>query len=328
MAKNKLTFLDGNAAAHLGDKGEIWFASSLPAGWVWQPPRRDFGKDGVIVIRDNSRLHNLEFTFQIKTSENHKIKGKSVVLSGVSRSSVQYWFASPVPTLIVALDIKKETAWYVWHTDAFRHPKEVFGKNTKTISINVPSSNTLSAEGWIRIREDLEAHYSSLQTALANDVQTKRMLLSISNISRTASNLMKLGQRSVPEQPFTEDEGFRIMLEQIDVRLLIDSVAAMLTWIPKDLSQHKNIEFWLESFMQMSLEIWPRLMELQPYGSDLAPDTDLSFSPHSMRENRPKMVVSMVELLAMLTRVDVKNASAGSEKSAHADSASTASGEE
>ncbi|MBX3282014.1 MAG: DUF4365 domain-containing protein [Acidobacteria bacterium] len=74
-------------------------------GWVWQPPRRDFGKDGLIVVRDESKLHNLEFSVQIKTSMSPRIRGGEVLLSGVSRASIQYWFASPLPTLIIAVDL-------------------------------------------------------------------------------------------------------------------------------------------------------------------------------------------------------------------------------
>jgi len=84
----------GSAHSHLGDQGELWFAAALPLGWVWQPPRRDFGKDGLIVIRDGSELHNLEFSVQIKTSERPRVHDGFIVLSGMSRSSIRYWFAS------------------------------------------------------------------------------------------------------------------------------------------------------------------------------------------------------------------------------------------
>src|SRR5258708_18301690 len=112
--------------AHVGDQGEIWFAAQLPRGWVWQPPRRDFGKDGLIVIRDNSDLHNLEFSVQVKTSVRPDIQQGWVVKSGVSRSSVLYWFASPLPTLVVAVDIVARKAWYTWHLDLFESPAVLF----------------------------------------------------------------------------------------------------------------------------------------------------------------------------------------------------------
>jgi hypothetical protein len=52
------TSQSGVAPSHLGDQGELWFAAMLPAGWVWQPPRRDLGKDGLIVIRDGTTVQH------------------------------------------------------------------------------------------------------------------------------------------------------------------------------------------------------------------------------------------------------------------------------
>lgn len=304
LTNNKIRIQEGHIKSHLGDKGELWFAASLPDGWVWQPPRRDFGKDGLIVIRDGSKLHNLEFTFQIKTSARHKIKNNVVTLSGVSRSSVQYWFASPIPTLIVAYDTGRKTAWYVWHTDAFRNPRELFGSKSKTISIKIPTKNVLAGNGWRNLRSDIDGYYNSLKRALHTDAQLNQLMLSINNIARTVSNLMKIGARSVPDKPFTKDEGILIMTEQIDLKLLIESIRAILTWIPKDIRQYKSVEFWLESFTTIALSSWPNLMNLPPYGSDIDPDCDFSFYPHLVRENRPKLVVAMVDLLVLLTRTE------------------------
>lgn len=149
--------------ANLGDQGELCFASVLPQGWVWQPPRRDFGKDGLIVIRDGTRLHDLEFSVQIKTSAKPRIRGDSIVLSGIPRSSIRYWFASPLPTLVVAVDISCRTGWYVWHLDLFDSPKEFFDTDTKTVTIRVPASNQLDRAGWQAIREYIERHFSGLQ---------------------------------------------------------------------------------------------------------------------------------------------------------------------
>lgn len=133
--------------SHLGDQGELWFAAALPQGWVWQPPRRDFGKDGLIVIRDGTELHNLEFSVQIKTSERPRIRDGSIVLAGISLSSIRYWFASPLPTLIVAVDIVNRVGWYAWHLDLYDSPKELFGFDAKTTSIRIPQKSQLNDDG-------------------------------------------------------------------------------------------------------------------------------------------------------------------------------------
>jgi hypothetical protein len=66
----------------IGDAGELWFASQLPIDWVWQPPRRDVGKDGLIVIKDGSELHNHEFSVQIKATKRPHFDKGTVVRGG------------------------------------------------------------------------------------------------------------------------------------------------------------------------------------------------------------------------------------------------------
>ncbi len=61
-----------NLNADIWDEGELWFASQLPRGWDWQPPRRDLGKDGLVVVRDDSELHNLEFAIQVSHLHWHR----------------------------------------------------------------------------------------------------------------------------------------------------------------------------------------------------------------------------------------------------------------
>lgn len=155
--------------SHLGDQGELWFATALPQGWIWQPPRRDFGKDGLIVIRDGTELHNLEFSVQIKTSARPRICDGS---SWHLRSSIRYWFASPLPTLVAAVDIVNRAGCYAWHLDLFDSPNELFGVETKTMTIRIPQKNQLNDAGWQSIRTDLDRHFRALQRALSTDAVT------------------------------------------------------------------------------------------------------------------------------------------------------------
>jgi hypothetical protein len=180
--------------AHIGDQGEIWFAGQLPFGWVWQPPRRDLGKDGLIVIRDNSDLHNLEFSVQVKTSERPVILEGSVVKSGVSRSSVMYWFASPLPTLVVAVDIVERSAWYAWHLDLFEPSADLFRSDQKTVTIRIPERNRLNETGWADIRRDLKQHFGSLLDALDAASISSRLIPTVNALVRNASNLLKLAK--------------------------------------------------------------------------------------------------------------------------------------
>src|SRR5882724_8018209 len=202
------------ARSHLGDQGELWFAAALPPGWIWQPPRRDFGKDGLIVIRDGTQLHNLEFSVQIKTSVRPRVRDGHVTISGVSRSSIQYWFASPLPTLVVAIDITNREGWYAWHLDLFDSPEELFGAKSETVTIRIPQVNQLNQIGWNSIRVELLKHFKALQRALSTDAVVPHLLKTVYSIARIVGNLIRLGSSAPPEPPLTQSEGMTLLIEQ------------------------------------------------------------------------------------------------------------------
>lgn len=147
----------------IGDAGELWFASQLPIDWVWQPPRRDVGKDGLIVIKDGTDLHNHEFSVQIKATRRPHFDKGTVRCSSIPTASVMYWLSSPQPTLVVVVDIANKRGWYSWHLDLFASSGDITGK--QTCSVRLPIRNTLDAEGWARIRERLRDHYLTLHRA-------------------------------------------------------------------------------------------------------------------------------------------------------------------
>ena len=286
--------------AHLGDQGELWFASVLPQGWIWQPPRRDFGKDGLIVIRDSTNLHDLEFSVQIKTSASPRIRGASIVLSGIPRSAVRYWFASPLPTLVVAVDISSRKGWYVWHQDLFDSPKEFFDAETKTVTIRVPTANELDEAGWNAIREYIERHFRGLQRALWTDSIAPSLMATVYQIARIVGNLIRLGATAPPEPPLTKSEGMSLLIEQIEVRDLIDTVTALLGRLPAESEARKQIDFWRSSFEQAAEEAFPRLKSLPPRGQNISADLELVFAPKLLLDLRPRLVLGGVDLIRLL----------------------------
>ncbi len=289
------------AQFHIGDQGELWFAAALPLGWIWQPPRRDFGKDGLIVIRDGSELHNIEFSVQIKTSAKPRIRDGHVVMSGISRSSVQYWFASPLPTLVIVVDISSHSAWYGWHLDLFHSPKEVFGTAADTVTIRIPEKNQLNDAGWKAIRADLLQHFRAIQRALTSDTVAPHVMVTLHNIARITGNLIRLGATAPPDPPLTESEGMAILIEQIELRDLIDTVRTLLQRLPDGSDACKQIAFWLKSFEQAALDAYPTIRAIPPRGSDIPADLELGFAPKRLLEVRPRLVLAAVDLLRLLT---------------------------
>lgn len=291
----------GSGQSHLGDQGELWFAAALPRGWVWQPPRRDVGKDGLIVIRDNTELHNLEFSVQIKTTTCPRFCDGHLVLPGVSKASVFYWFASPVPTLVVGVDINKHIGWYTWHFDLFDHPKTLLKTKAETISIRIPKENQLDTDGWKRLRRNLFEYFKSLQRALSTASVAPQLLRTVYQVSRIVGNLIRLGSSAPPIPPLTESEGISILIEQMEVRDFIQEVRTLLDKIGIHSEAHKPIAFWLASFKELAETAHPSLKVLPPPGHDIPCDLQLAFSPKRLVEARPKLILAGVDLIRLLT---------------------------
>ncbi len=287
--------------SHVGDQGELWFAAALPQGWVWQPPRRDFGKDGLIVIRDGSNLHNLEFAVQIKTSVRHRIHEGCVQLTGIPLSSIKYWFASPLPTLVAAVDIVNGTGWYAWHLDLFDEPDELFEMTTKTTTIRIPQSNQLNGAGWQSIRTDIARHFRALQRALSTDAVAPQLMATVYNVSRIVGNLIRLGSGAPPEPPLTKSEGLALLIEQLELQDLIKSVRALLRRVAAGSDAHKQIAFWLTSFESVADSSHPSLRTLPPHGNDIPGDFELQIAPKQLLESRAGLILAAVDLIRMLT---------------------------
>lgn len=301
MSNANPTSRRGMERLHIGVQGESLFTDALPLGWIRQTPSLDFGKDGLVVIRDASELHNIEFSVQIKTSAKPCIRDGQVLLSGVSRSSVQYWFASPLPTLVVAVDLSTRAMWYGWHLDLFNSPKQVFGTSARTVTIRIPQKNQLDEAGWKAIRTDLLDHFRALQRAITSDAMAPYFMATLNNIARITGNLIRLARMAPPEPPLTKDEGMELLLEQIELRDLIETVRAFLQRLSQTSDAYKQIEFWLKSFEETALSAHPSIPKLPPTGHDIPGDCEFAYAPKRIPEVRPRLVLAAVDLLRLLT---------------------------
>lgn len=291
----------GECRSHIGDKGELWFAHALPQGWIWQPPRRDLGKDALIVIRDGSELHNLEFYVQIKTSTRPISQGKDIRVKGISKTNVMYWFSSPLPMLIVAVNTTENSGWYAWLIDIFDSPKSLFKDNASTVAISIPHASRLDETGWTSIRASLLKHYRAIQRAFDNDTIASYVLTTVNSVSRIIGNLIRLGSGAPPEPPLTKKEGLALLVEQIELRDLIATVYALLCQIQVNTEAYKYIESWIASFEAMANAGHPSLTKLPPSGFDIQADFTLIVSPSNLIDMRPRLVLASIDLIRTLT---------------------------
>ena len=238
---------------------------------------------------------------QIKTTTFPRFRNGCLVLSGVSKASIRYWFASPVPTLVVGVDINNRIGWYAWHLDLFDSPEALFKTNAGTITIRIPQTNRLDASGWDQVRKDVFDHFNSLGRALSNDTIMPHLLETVFQLSRIAGNLIRLGSSAPPAPPLTQSEGMSILIEQMELRDLIRAVRKFLEKISGHSEVHKQIASWLTSFEDIAMKVHPSIEMLPPPGHDIPADLQLAFSPKHLAEARPRLILAGVDLIRILT---------------------------
>ncbi|MGB8952606.1 MAG: DUF4365 domain-containing protein [Candidatus Aminicenantales bacterium] len=289
----------------VGDQGEFWFASQLPVGWIWQPPRRDVGKDGLVVIRDHSPLHNTEFSVQVKTTENPTIRDGWVIKSGIPRSSVFYWFASPQPTLVIAVDIGYGRAWYSWHLDLFASPAEVISCASQTLSIRIPVQNVLDAKGWDAIKDSLKRHYGNLRAALDAARSAARLIPTVEALAVAVQNLVALDH--APNQPNAadllrrdHDALFFVLHEQCQYRDALAAVRSLHSLLASGSDAHKEIGAWLAAFEAHACMAYPKLREL-PAGYEFA-GIEVTFAAEALPLVRRQQIEAALHMISFLSK--------------------------
>ena len=234
---------------HLGDQGEFWFASKPGCNWFWHPPKRDFGKDGIVVIRDGSDLHNLEFAVQVKTTRKPTVRNAQVIKYGIKKSTVAYWLANPIPTLIVAIDIESQSGWYAWHMDLFGAPNVARHNATKSVTIRIPESNRMDDQGWDDIRARLRGFYSGLQRAFAVADRSYRLTPAVKALLTAVRNLASVAHLpDAAAKPHPDLEPILALHEQVQHRDILVAVRSLLPVLETASEPKRQIELWIESY--------------------------------------------------------------------------------
>lgn len=286
----------------IGDKGELWFASQLPYGWIWQPPRKDLGKDGLIVIRDESELHNLEFSVQIKTTQKPRLGNGELRFSNVSRSSVLYWMAGAYPTLIVAVNLSKESAWFAWHYELFRSVEDVQKAKGGSMTISVPTANELNSTGWNNIRSEIKRCYNRLYNSMSNGDSFVWIVASTSMICKAARNLLAISESLVPGKNFTEDEGFKILLEQQQHRNVLSMASKLLNGLNSETKLYRELLEWMSLYEATVRQAFPRLGPIAKK-VDNDPGSEVAFKPDALSSSRRHLIFMVFDLVELITRI-------------------------
>ncbi|MEK7718555.1 MAG: DUF4365 domain-containing protein [Bacteroidota bacterium] len=292
----------GEGRSAIGDKGELLFASRLPYGWIWQPPRKDLGKDGLIVIRDESELHNFEFSVQIKTTLKPRLSNKALRFSNVSRSSVLYWMAGAYPTLIVAVDLSNDRACYVWHYDLFNSVADVPKTSTGSLTISVPTDNELNTAGWNDIRSEIKRCYNRLYNSMSKGDSFVWVVASTGTICNAAKNLLKISESQVPGENITEDEGITILIEQQQHRNVLTVASRLLSGLSTESKLHRELREWSGLYETMVRQAFPRLGDAPTKIANQF-GTEVAFQPDALFSSRRQLIFMVFDLVSLITKI-------------------------
>ena len=285
----------------IGREGEIWFESQLPSGWVLQPPKMDVGVDGVVVIYDSSDLNGREFRIQVKASKRPKIRDSNIVVSGVKHSTVEYWFLSPLPTLVVAYDATEKLGYYRWHVDIFDEARESLKKrNEKTMSICVPTSNPLNGGAWETIKEDLHWHYRNLSESLHAARNAKSLLPTLHDLAAAVRQLNSIDHQAIPiDRRTTEQEGIPAILEMMQHRLVVASLSQLLSELDQDSEGTRALGAWIGSYSSKVNSVFPNFDELESW-EQVPPEFDIVFDKNLIHRTRYKLMELILEMIMLL----------------------------
>lgn len=293
----------GEESIAIGRQGEVFFESLLPRGWFLQSPTTDLGKDGLIVIRDNTDLHNLEFSVQVKSSEKPSISNGSVVIRNVSKSSIYYWFASTQPVMIVAVDLTQKKAWYSWHFELFHSPGDL-EDGKKAATIRIPTRSTLDAKSWDEIRTSVTKYYRSIHDALTMNSSSIWLLSATNIINTSVRNLIKMRGSTIPTGTPSESEGISLLIEQQQHNNVLTGANKCINALECGSPLKKHLEYWKHSYCEMVVECFPYInTETTSASNQLG--TNLAFKPEAIRKFREPLFFSAFDLVDILTRLPV-----------------------
>lgn len=290
----------------IGDAGENWFQSQLPEAWLLQKPTKDVGVDGVVVICERGVLNGKEFRVQIKASENLTIKNSKVILdkSRVKVSTINYWFISPLPTMIVAFDCSSKRGYYCWHIDVYEQVSNLTGKkDSSEIILRLPEQE-LTLESWENIRESLIWHSKNLVKALSEARNAKSTLPTIRKITAAVRMLNSIGNQPIPiENRTLQQEGMLALLELIQHKDIVSDLTKLLSELNPNCEGAVRLREWISSYHRTVLSVFPNFDNL-PDGDVIPPDYQIVFAKNLIHFVRPQLVQSALEIVMLLTPND------------------------
>ncbi len=284
----------------VGYEGERWFRSVLPRGWILQRPETDVGVDFLVVVSEDSELDKREFRCQVKSSKLLMRRGDSIVIRRIKRSTLDYWFLSPVPTLIVAYDVSENRGFFTWHNQLFEHIREKLTGAISTVSITVPTANELNEDGWDTIKENLRWHYRNLATSLAQARDARSLLPTIHDLAAAARQLNSIDHQPIPVAERTDQqEGILALIEIMHYRLVATTLSNLRSELLPASEGETRLRNWISAFEARVESVFPTFRDLTDW-QKVSPEFQLTYAKNLIHEQRYKLIEVILEMIMLL----------------------------
>lgn len=298
----RLAAPDSQFISNIIKQGENWFLSQLPSDWILQPSKIDTDVDGIVVISDKSELNGREFRVKVDVIKVATISNSMVVIPDIKRSSIEHWFLSPLPTLLVVYDATQKGGFFRWHSDLYDEVRDVLGRQEiEDISVSVPTRNRLNQEGWETIRENLKWHYHNLSEALHAARDAKSLLPTIHNLAAAVRQLNSIDHQSIPiDRRTKEQEGLLALMEMMQHRLIVSTLIHLLSELDQETEGAQRLQAWIDSYSSKVSSVFPNFVKLTNW-NQVPPDFELMYAKdliHSIRHQLMELVLEMIMLLA------------------------------
>lgn len=289
---------------HDGDEGEKWFDSNLPRGWKAHRPWPDVGVDRTVVVLDDSALNGHEFRVQVKAFGLVKRNAEGAVLiPGVKRSTLDYWFLSATPTLVVAVDLSSGEGFYLWHQDIPRDAlTKAFVGEVQSLTLTIPPHNRLDASGWTQIGNDLLDHHRSLVRSLRSAEGASRIEPVIHELAEAAKQLTNNDRQRlvIPiEERSSQQEGIIALTDMIQHRAVLRAADMLVDGLDPASPAVREIRDWQSSYHDQAASVFPELDSL-PEGDTIPGDFRFTYA-RQMHSIRPVLILAIVSFIVRLT---------------------------
>jgi hypothetical protein len=255
--------------------------------------------DAVIVVCEDGELNGVEFRVQVKSSTRWERDADHIVVRNVKRSTLRYWFASPLPTMLVLFDHETASGVYAWHLDLFDSPVALFADSPKATTLRIPSLQTISPGCWSAVRQRLAAHYTALCDALSTARTAASLIPTVHSLAGSVRGLyMAQNARTADGRITDEQERLLLLMDVSSHREAVMALEHLLGELHPECHGAQQLRSFIAGYRA---QVSSFILGFDELISNWNADTAVRANPQVMALLRPELLDALLDAIIMLT---------------------------